>query len=254
MSTLFERWFPAPEPQPQPLPVADMLHEFTVDLASRIEGSHLRAVCAVRWYGDFATEEADRDRLSRLITGHAQAEVREFTAARLEAAEIAVNARLSRVAPPAGSRIRSMAVTVRLTADQQTREAAVEWEKLRTQLAVNRLKAQLEVERLRHLRDDIFARPDVARAYWLDKHPNDLDEVLGDRFERVAERITSGPQPSTLAVANVIREFLAGLGTEHKQVMMSLLHKTLADFGRADLALRLPPDPGDADGWSAGPG
>jgi hypothetical protein len=244
MSPLFDWMFsPAASPPPQ---LASLTDGFTVALPSCVEGSSFRGDFTVQWLGRPETEAADREKLRFSIFQHARAETRRLSAAQVATAEFAVSSRLNAVAIPPDSGVRRMTVAARLTADQQTRRAAEEWEGLQARLAVQRLNAQLEVERLRHLRDDIFAKPEVARTYWLDKHPTALDEVLKENFERVAERLTSGPQPSTLAVANVLREFLAGLGSEHKAMMMELLHKTLADFGRADLANRLPPDPGPA--------
>jgi hypothetical protein len=241
MSFLFDRMFPPPGRVAHAL--AELEDLFSADLPSRIDGSYLRAECTVRWLGPVETAAEDRQVLRRSIVGYLYPEARRHTAAHLETAELAVNARLAVMTPPPETTMHRVTVSARLTADTQSREAAGEWERLRTRLTINRLNAQLEVERLRHLRDDIFARPDIARTYWLDKHPTAMEEVLDDRFERVAEKLTSGPLPSTLAVANVIREFLTGLGPEHKQVMMELLHKTLADFGRADLSRGLPPEP-----------
>lgn len=241
MASLFERMFPpVATPSPQ---LAELADDFVLDLPSLVEGDYFRADCTVEWLGPAAREDVDREKLRHAVLRYARPEAARHTAAHLDTAQIAVNARLSRAVPPPDSEARYMTATVRLSAEAKVKEAATEWEKMRSHLAIRRLNDQLELERLRHLRDDIFTKPDVARTYWLDKHPEALDAVLEERFDRVAEKLTSGPQPSTLVVANVIREFLAGLGPEHKEVMMGLLHKALADFGRADLALRLPPEP-----------
>ncbi|GIE81701.1 hypothetical protein Aph02nite_76510 [Actinoplanes philippinensis] len=233
-------WF---TPPPVPVALAQFEDRPVIDLASSIEGSYLRAACLIRWVGPYETEAADRLKLRDVVISHARQEAGRYSAAHLETATTAINASLSRVAWPRDTNARDVTAGLRLSADPAVRDAAAEWEKLQTRLRVERLQARLEIERLRHLRDDIFAKPEVARTYWLDKHPTGLEEVLDDRFDRIAEKLASGPGPSTLAVANVIREFLAGLGPEHKAVMMELLQKALADFGRADLAHRLPPDP-----------
>ncbi|BEL12803.1 hypothetical protein Q0Z83_109940 [Actinoplanes sichuanensis] len=241
MASLFERVFPPMSPQsPQLVEIVD---DFVLDLPSLIEGDYFRADCTVQWLGPAARKELDREKLRHTVLRYARPESARHSAAHLDTAQIAVNARLSRAVPPSDSEARHLTATVRLSADAAVQEAAADWERLRRDLEVRRLNDHLELDRLRHLRDDIFTKPDVARTYWLDKHPEALDAVLEERFDRVAEILESGPQPSTLAVANVIREFLAGLGPEHKEVMMGLLHKALADFGRADLALRLPPEP-----------
>jgi hypothetical protein len=241
MASLFERMLPPVDP-PEP-ELAEFVDGCILDLPSLIAGDYLQADCTIRWVGPVAQEELDRNKLRYAVIRYVRPVARRHTAARLDTAQIAINARLSQVAPPPGSTARHMTATVRLTAEATAQETAVAWEKLQSRLEINRVDNQLEIDRLRHLRDDIFTQPDIARTYWLDKHPEALDAVLEERFDRVAEKLTSGPQPSTLVVANVIREFLAGLGPEHKEVMMGLLHKALADFGRADLARRLPPEP-----------
>ncbi len=102
------------------------------------------------------------------------------------------------------------------------------------------MNEKLEIERLRHLREDIFRRPDVARTYWADRHPDAIESLLDDRFERVAEKLGSAADNSAMMIANVLHDFLGDLDAEQKRTLIDLLSRLLINFRRGDLVAKLP--------------
>jgi hypothetical protein len=166
-----------------------------------------------------------RDRLMR----KAQTVSAHVSVAMIETTELNINAALQQVI-----------ATVRLDADDESRRIATEWEALQAKLTLDRMNAQVELERLRHLREDIFQHPDVARTYWLDRHPDAVAAALSDDFERIAEKLGSGPGPATMTVANLLREFLTDLSSAEKVALVDLVRRMFVATGRADLADQLP--------------
>jgi hypothetical protein len=241
MSGLLERLFPPPAPAPVPGVVDD---QFTIALPSRIVGGYFQAEFSARWVTDSSSPATNREWLRSILTGEARVCTERASVAVVEVTEAAANARLRAIAWPARGNVHNMAVTVRLTASAEARQIATEWEKLQAQLTLSRVKAELEVERLRHLRENIFTKPDVARTYWLDRHPEGLDGVLDNRFERIAEKLGSGPGPSTMTVANLVRDFLSELDPQQKNVLLDLLDRAFTAFGRSELSEQLPLDLG----------
>ncbi|MGI5214117.1 hypothetical protein [Plantactinospora sp. CA-290183] len=69
-------------------------------------------------------------------------------------------------------------VRVQLAVSPQARAAAEAILEINRQTALERLKQQAELERIRYLRESIYSHPDVARSYWLYHHPDRPEELL----------------------------------------------------------------------------
>lgn len=236
MSNVLEWLFPAAIQ-----PAESTVERFAAKLASRVEGAYFQAEFTVWSRG--ATASAGQERralIRRRLVCEAQALTERVSVALLDTAEIDINARLPRLSwtPPT-----EISAQVQLSAAPEDQKAAADWENLRARIALARMNAKLELERLRHLREEIFQCPEVARTYWLDRHPDAISDALSDNFERIAEKLGSGPGPQTLTIANLLREFLTDLPPEQKETLLDLLRRAFVGNARPDLAERLPAEP-----------
>ncbi|AVT33652.1 hypothetical protein C6361_34125 [Plantactinospora sp. BC1] len=223
-------------------PVTWIDDAFPATLPSRVEGGWFSAFFTARWFGDPARGDL-RDWLRGAIVRRAERVTRDLSVIHLDTAQLRVNAGLREITIPADVPVRRLTVTATLTATEEARRTAAEWEELRTKLALRQMNDKLEIERLRHLREDIFRRPEVARTYWLDRHPDAMESLLDDRFERIAEKLGSAPDNSAMVIANVLRDFLGDLDAEHKRTLIDLLRRLLIDFRRGELVAKLPEEP-----------
>jgi hypothetical protein len=242
MPEWFDRLFPnrsAASATPAVSPGTWIDDPFSATLPSRVDGGWFSAFFAARWFGDPARTDL-RDWLRVNIVRRAERFTRELSVIHLETAQLRLNAGLREITIPAEVPVWGLAVTATLTATDEARRAAAEWEELQTKLTLRQMNDKVEVERLRHLREDIFRRPEVARTYWLDRHPDAMESLLDDRFERVAEKLGSVPDNSVMVIANVLQDFLGDLDTEQKRTLIDLLSRLLIDFRRGELVAKLP--------------
>jgi hypothetical protein len=242
MSRLLNRLFPPPPaPADWVVPVSD--ESFTAKLTSCISGAYFHAQFAVRLTGTAsALVPNQRAWLRHRLVCEAQAVSQQMSVALIESAEIMINARLQGLPWTELTSVRKMSAVVHLTATVVDRKTAAEWESLRTRLALSEMNAKLELERLRHLREDIFKQPEVARTYWLDRHPDAVTEALSNHFELIAEKLGSGPVPETMTIADLLRDFLTDLPPEQKATLLDLVRRAFIANGRQGLADQLPQD------------
>lgn len=238
MAGWFDRFIGPPPPATMSLVWCE--HAFTSALPSAIAGGYFQATFTARWLADPGAAALHREWLRQAILHTAEGVTHGLTVAHLDAAQAQVSGHLRGLRVPSEANARDLTVTVALTATAEAQQTAAEWERLQSQLALRRLNDQLELERLRHLREDIFSRPEVARTYWLDKHPERLDGVLDEKFERIAEKLDGAPGASTMVIAHVLHEFLADLDAEQKTTLLGLLHQCLLAYRREELAEKLP--------------
>ncbi|MGA5299476.1 hypothetical protein ACPCHT_06075 [Nucisporomicrobium flavum] len=242
MAGWFDRFVGAPQPAATSL--AWFEDTFRATLVGVIAGGSFQATFAARWLADPNAAGLNRDWMRQAAVRLAEGVTQNLSVTQLDTAQLYVNGQLRTLRVPAEANARDLAISVTLSATAEAQRTAAEWEKLQSQLALRRLNDHLELERLRHLREDIFARPEVARTYWLDKHPERLDGVLDDRFERIAEKLDGAPGPSTMVIANVLQDFLTDLPPEHKITLLDLLQQCLRAYRREELAEKLPPEIG----------
>jgi hypothetical protein len=231
---------PPPPPIEQPLEYVDT---FEVPLKSAIEGDYFRGVYTMHWTVEAGLEGAALDRLRRAVVQVSEKVTSTVSVKQLDAVQIDVNDRLSRLRWPPTYQLLAWSATVRLGATAEARRTAEEWEALQSQLAVEQVKHRIELEQLRHLREDIFVDPAVARSYWLMRHPDRPEDILDERFERIAEKLGTVPDNTSTVIAGLVREFLGGLRPEQAEYLLVQLGQVFSSFGRADLSDRLPPAP-----------
>jgi hypothetical protein len=242
MSPLIDWLFPPPSPPvDQVMPPAD--ESFATKLTTCIAGAYFQAQFTVRVTTTApALQPNQRAWVRHRLVGEAEAVTKQVSVALVEPTEIRINAQLQRLSWADLGSVRKMSTVVQLTASAADQKTAVEWESLHTQLALNQMSAKLELERLRHLREDIFKQPEVARTYWLDRHPDAVADALSDRFERIAEKLGSGPAHETITIANLIHDFLNDLPPEQKVTLLDLVRRAFVANGRQGLADQLPRD------------
>ncbi|PTA47475.1 hypothetical protein [Micromonospora sp. RP3T] len=128
---------------------------------------------------------------------------------------------------------------IQLTVSPQARIAAEAILKIARETALERLKQRAELERIHHLRENIYSRPDVARSYWLYHHPDRPDELLTIRFEEIAEKFGDVGESRSLVIAKVIDEFLGQIGEGERRYLLTQLGQVFSSYNRPDLAERL---------------
>ncbi|HET8684339.1 MAG TPA: hypothetical protein VFM54_21060 [Micromonosporaceae bacterium] len=108
-----------------------------------------------------------------------------------------------------------------------------------TLAAVELLKQQAELERIRHLRENIYSRPDVARSYWLYHHPDQLNAMLDIDFEGIAEKFGDCGESRFLVIAKLIGDFLGRLEDRERRFLVGQLGQLFSSYDRPDLTERL---------------
>ncbi|MEU1241064.1 hypothetical protein ABZ388_11965 [Micromonospora parva] len=130
-------------------------------------------------------------------------------------------------------------VCVKLTVTRQARIAAEAILEIDRQTALERLKQQAELERIRYLRESVYSRPDVARSYWLYHHPDQLEELLTINFEKIAEKFGDVGESRFLVIAKLIGDFLGRLEDGDRRYLLGQLGQLFSSYDRPDLAERL---------------
>jgi hypothetical protein len=153
-----------------------------------------------------------------------------------------LNAALSRTSALDSLRIRRGSVTVWVS--DEALGIGAEWDTLSHRRAVDRLRRQIELEELHFLRDEIYSHPDVARGLWLKRHPDAVNDLLDDRFERLAARFRNtghvGDDGAAEAhVARVVSQFIDGLNDVDRSYLLTQLARVFESYGREDLGEQL---------------
>ncbi|WP_433831189.1 hypothetical protein ACQP2E_12840 [Actinoplanes sp. CA-015351] len=106
----------------------------------------------------------------------------------------------------------------------------------------DRERRRQELCYLEFLRDEIFAKPDIARMYWHTRHPRDLQVLHSTDFGAIADvlRPTKSIGPSTDdTLADLIRDFFDGLSEDDRAHLVRNLDVVFRSFERSDLAGQL---------------
>lgn len=221
------------------LPVEQHERTFVSRLPSVIEGSYFDATFQIWFLTGGLRSEAEFQELKGYLIGQARTVTARRTANDLDALGPEVNNYLGRIDWTSGGR-GALAVTVHLSVSPEIRRIATEWEELRSRLAVERMRHALEDEELRHLRQDIFSQPAVARTYWLKHHPGALDDVAKDEpFDSIAAKLGAASDRQGLAIARLIEDFLGKLDPKHAEYLVDQLANVFASYDRDDLRQRL---------------
>ncbi|MEH1017670.1 hypothetical protein V6U90_31925 [Micromonospora sp. CPCC 206060] len=130
-------------------------------------------------------------------------------------------------------------VHVQLAVSPQARAAAEAILEIDRQSALDRRKQQAELKQIRHLRESIYSRPDVARSYWLHHHPDQLNAMLDIDFEGIAQKFGDVAESRFLVIAKLIGEFLEGLGDGERRYLLGQLGEVFSSYDRPDLMNRL---------------
>ena len=130
-------------------------------------------------------------------------------------------------------------VCVHLTASPSARAAAEAIREIERQAALERFEQQAELERIRFLREDVYAHPNVARSYWLYRHPDQLNEMLDIDFEAIAEKFGEAEESRFLMIAKLIGDFLGRLDDSDRRYLVGQLGRFFSSYDRPDLANQL---------------
>lgn len=247
----FADWLSGPRVTPEPA-VQMYTDTFGTRLPSVLPGADFHGRFTVSWYGRPPDYDADLGIIRRSIPEWAAKHTAKASAARMDAAQREIGAAFAQIRAIGGTHIRLAGATVILTATPQAQQMAQEWENTERQRAAGRLRRQLELDEIAYLRDEIFSHPETARCFWLKHHPGALNDLLDDRFERIAATLDgsgsgsgfgSGPDGGGDAqrdVARVVLEFLDGLTAADRGYLIDQVARVFCSFDRDDLADRLP--------------
>jgi hypothetical protein len=134
-----------------------------------------------------------------------------------------------------------VAVGAKIEVEPHDRRMAEDHEDLRRETALARQARWEEVERLRLLADQVLATPTLARLWWLEGKPDNLEKLVGEgkdkMFEKVAELFGApAERPAADPIADLIRLFLQGLDPRLREQLISQLHLVFKSYERGDLA------------------
>jgi hypothetical protein len=135
--------------------------------------------------------------------------------------------------------VQIIAARAAVSVTDQAQAAAAAVEELQRKLELERLREQMELQKLRYLREEVFSRPDVARSYWLHHHPDSLSDLLTDRFEQIAAKFGESGETSFIVVARLVEDFLGKLDEDGRAYLVKQLDRVFASFNRPDLSEQL---------------
>ncbi|QSB16503.1 hypothetical protein JQS43_09615 [Natronosporangium hydrolyticum] len=230
-------WWSPPVAEPTPTRQLSA-SSFESRLPSALPGAPFEAWFTVEWYNTTPAEATDHEQLAEAVRAWAAAITARDVPSDVPAVQTRLAQRLAATRSLPGTDLVLVAGSVTLDAPAASRRAALQWEELHRELALDRLRREVERNELRYLRE-VFTRPEVARSYWLRHHPEALDELLSDRFEQIAERLGQTPEDPQQTIATLLREFLTGLGQEERRYLLDQLAAVFAAFRRSDLGDRL---------------
>ncbi|WP_033344872.1 hypothetical protein [Catenuloplanes japonicus] len=228
---------PPPTP-PQAGPVV-RTEQFAVTLPSSLSVAVFDAEFTIQWYATRETQE-HRWQIRRTFQHLAQRHSPSFSVNRAGDLEIELNLLAQgswRQQTPAGAQVTWTQITV--TASDSARAAAESLATIARQAEVDLAKHRAELDRLQYLRDDVLARPAVARSYWLERHKSSLNDLLDERFELVAAKFGSSTDSSVAMIAGLLEKFLTGLDADSQAYLLGQLGIVFASYDREDLAREL---------------
>jgi hypothetical protein len=214
-------------------------HNFRMALRTSVPEVNVQARLAVTWQGgsDRDREISDVRRFVGTIAGQVAA---RDSATRLETMQNDLNNYFATARTIPNTNLVLLQASVNLEATPEALQFTQEWEQIQRQIVLDRLRRSAELEHLTYLREEIFSDPAVARSYWMKHHPTSLNELLDDRFERIAERLGQSPANVPEAtVSRLIGLFLADLDSSERQYLLAQLSRVFTSFSRDDLAARL---------------
>lgn len=133
-------------------------------------------------------------------------------------------------------------ITLRLSPENRARAQSFE-----DALREERLRQEIDRERLIHLRDGLFADPTLARSWWLDRQRNALIQMSWRDFnEKVLPSIgaVDDARSRAMRVAHVLAEVMEDLGTDpgRQQQFIETARVVLEQMGWKSTAEKLPLD------------
>jgi hypothetical protein len=158
---------------------------FSIRLNSLVKGATFGAVFDVEFYGEGDGAQL-RDRLRLKLQQVAEEMAAALNVTHSTNLQNLINEKLNNQWEFEGITVVRASVGLRVTDDALA--VGQKWEKLSGQQSLDRLRRAVELEELTYLRDEIYSKPEVARGRWLRDHPNEIDELLDDRFDRIAEK------------------------------------------------------------------
>lgn len=114
-------------------------------------------------------------------------------------------------------------------------------------LRAERLRHEIDRERLIHLRDAVFSDPGVARTWWLDRHRDELAQMSWRDFnEKVLPSVGAidDAHSRAMRVAHVLAEVIENLGADpgRQKQFIATTRVVLEQMGWEATAERLPQD------------
>ncbi|MFE3455728.1 hypothetical protein ACFXJ8_43145 [Nonomuraea sp. NPDC059194] len=144
---------------------------------------------------------------------------------------------------------RLTSVQINLSASDEMKIYAENFEKELRQSALTEATYAMKARQARYVRDHLLADAQIARLWWLDGRPEKLPDLLkmGNNFEQVVGLVRDGmgsvktPDEALVVerMAEIIKDFLAPLGAQHREILLSQLSQIFGSYEREDLARNL---------------
>jgi hypothetical protein len=222
----------------------EIVHDrFTIRLNSLVKGATFRAEFDVEFYGEGDGAQL-RDRLRLRLQLFAEEMAAALNVTHASNLQNLINGKLNNQQKLEGITIVRASVAVRVAEDALA--VGREWEELSRRQGLDQLRRRVELEELAFLRDEIYSKPEVARGLWLRNHPDATDELLDDRFDRIAEKFRQSKASAEGAadaaqalIGRLVSEFLTGLSDAERAFLFGQLGRLFTSYGRDDLREQL---------------
>ncbi|MGI5158920.1 hypothetical protein [Microbispora sp. CA-102843] len=140
---------------------------------------------------------------------------------------------------------RLTSVQVILSVNDDVKAYAENFEKELRKSALTEATYEMKARQARYVRDHLLVDAQIARLWWLDGRAEKLPELLkmGNNFEQVIGLIRNGmgsartPEEALAVerIAEIIKDFLAPLGAQHREILLSQLSQIFGSYEREDL-------------------
>ncbi|MDB4873503.1 MAG: hypothetical protein JWL97_4507 [Gemmatimonadales bacterium] len=213
---------------------------FAARLGSSLPEAYFRAVIDLTWPP--LREDLPpglRACAEQQLRGTIQQTAQQHSVLHLGEAESAINLALHKDRQLTDADVRLIAAEAILTAEPAGLELAEQHEVLQRESVLAHAGQQANLDRLRHLGDQILTDPALARLWWMDGNRDRLPKLveMDGMFEKAAALITTQPEPArTDPIAELIHIFLRDLGPEHRELLIKQIKHVFIAYERPELA------------------
>lgn len=237
-ATLQLREPPAPPPRPTV--------QFTAILPSQVPHADLMASFTVGWEVTAGTGAAHAKPES-LARRDIERRAAEITAAGFvthhEQLQHRIEAELGYLVQVGDTQVSVQVLEVELSASDEAKAATELFQQVQRTKLARGWERDVQLDELRHLKDDILSDPAMATVWWMHNNGNEIDQALemSTKLRKLAEVLaTKGEQTKAETVVSLVDRFVDRLPEGARWRLLSNLADVFSHYGSPDLASELP--------------